>query len=102
MSNKYGFGQEEPGEIVLPPPKPATPKPTPAEVAGAVEAGESLGFVTREPNSGAGRRRKKGEPQDKMFISGPARVIANFKDYADKQGLPYWQVIENLMKGGQK
>lgn len=105
-NNKYGFGDDNTTQIKLPPPKQAKPKPTPAAVADAARAGEGLGFVPREPQSSpaapVGRRRKKEtEPQDKIFISGPARVIQAFRDHADAAGLTYWEALERLLDRGQ-
>lgn len=103
--SKYGFGDDT-TQIKLPPPKPAAPKPSPTAVADAAKVGEGLGFVPREPQHPpppptAGRRRKRGtEPQDKLFLSGPARVIQAFRDHADAAGLAYWEALESLLKKG--
>ena len=95
MSDKYGFG----GGIELPKIEPA-PKRAPVDRAAlteAVEAGRSLGFVDREP---AARRRpgpKRMEPQDKVSIPGPKRVIDDFRAYCASRDVTLWQGLEMLL-----
>ena len=97
MSGKYGFG----GGIELP--KIDHPKPRPAPdqsaVKEAVEAGVTLGFVSREP---AAAKRKPGpkrtEAQDKISIPGPKRVIDQFRAFCNEQNLTLWEGLQLLLQ----
>lgn len=112
--SKYGFPDDEivpPPAIDLPTPKPRTQKPEPALVAEAVKAGQELGFVPREPGptaaspSLAARRggRRKSEPQDKLLVAGPARVIEAFRDLCERENIPsYWLALEMLMERAKR
>ena len=102
--SKYGFSAEATAEALsLPSPKQKREKPATELVVEAVKAGEGLGFVSREPRAEAtaSRRggRRKSEPQDKLLIAGPARVIADFRAYCERENIPsYWAALEILMK----
>lgn len=94
-ASKYGFG----GGIQLPKQDPNPPKPkqeTP-DLTKALKAGNDLGFVSREPST----RRKPGprrtEPQDKVSIPGPKRVIDRYRAYCADQNLTLWQGLEALL-----
>ena len=105
---KYGFSDDvepaAPQLISLPKPKPKADKPAPALVADAVRAGESLGFVSREPRKKAeapARRpgRQRTEPQAKLLVTGPERVIDAFRAYCEREDIAsYWQAIERLLE----
>lgn len=106
--SKYGFSDDEdepPPIISLPSPKPKAQKPEAALIAEAVKAGQELGFVPREPPAAerpvkAPRRpgRRKVEPQDKLLVTGPARVIEAFRDFCERENASsYWVALEMLM-----
>lgn len=113
MSDKYGFGK-----IDLPPPVPGrrTPQPGSETLEQAVEAGKSLGFVDRTParapvpdvpkEAVSPSRRKPGpkrrEPQDKLSIPGPKRVIDAFRTYCAEQDLTLWQGLERLLDSQER
>jgi hypothetical protein len=98
MSGKYGFG----GGIELP--KMDAPKPRIALDQGAlkdaVEAGTTLGFVSREPTTA---KRKPGpkrtEAQDKVSIPGPKRVIDQFRAFCTEQNVTLWEGLDILLQG---
>ncbi|MEE4213362.1 MAG: hypothetical protein V2I43_29315 [Parvularcula sp.] len=97
MSSKYGFG----GGIDLPKTTP-NPKPRPpvdeASLSQAVEAGNGLGFVSREPASRTKPGPKRREPQDKVSIPGPKRVTDEFRAYCRAHGLTLWEGLERLLE----
>lgn len=97
MSGKYGFG----GGIELPkidsPPRLA---PDQSALKEAVEAGVTLGFVSREPTTA---RRKPGpkrtEAQDKVSIPGPKRIIDQFRAFCTEQNVTLWEGLDLLLQG---
>ena len=99
MSGKYGFS----GSIGLPAQgEPAHRAPVDRTVLKeAVRAGNELGFVDRE----APVRRKPGpkrtEPQDKVSIPGPKRVIDQYRDFCIKQDVTLWRGLEILLSKQQ-
>lgn len=98
MNDKYGFSG---GGIELPKPKPKSkPKPRPEaeQVEQAVEAGNELGFVSREPSRRAKPGPKRTEPQDKVTVPGPKRVIDAFRNYCRSDDLTLWQGLERLLE----
>ncbi|WP_425106613.1 hypothetical protein [Ancylobacter sp.] len=106
--SKYGFPDDEgeaPPIISLPNPKPKAQKPEPALVAEAVKAGQELGFVPRELPAAersvkAPRRpgRRRVEPQDKLLVTGPARVIEAFREFCEQENASsYWVALEMLL-----
>lgn len=98
MSDKYGFTG---GGIELPEPKPKTkPKahPKPPHIDQAVEAGNALGFVSREPVTRMKPGPKRTEPQDKVSIPGPKRVVDEFRAFCRAQNLTLWQGLEQLLE----
>lgn len=96
--SKYGFGG---GGIELPKvdtePKPR-PKIEPQAVEKAVEAGSELGFVSREPSTRLKPGPKRKEPQDKVSIPGPKRVVDDFRAYCRSHNLTLWQGLEQLLQ----
>ena len=100
--SKFGFSDsiKEPPAIELPKPAKSGKKPDKAKVAKAVAAGKDLGFVSRE-GQGTVRRtgRKRTEPQGKLLIAGPERVIEQFRAYCDQEGVSYWAGLEVLLNG---
>lgn len=94
--SKYGFG----GGIELP--KTTTPeKPRPAietaNIEKAVQAGSELGFVSREPSTRLKPGPKRKEPQDKVSVPGPKRVIDEFRAYCRHHNLTLWEGLERLL-----
>lgn len=112
MTSKYGFSDNTAEEAAVPPvklpePKPWSERPSEEAVAELARRGQELGFVSREPGHAAtasvaaapAGRRRKPEPQDKVMVAGPARVLKPFRDFCDAEGLSsYWAGIEKLMK----
>jgi hypothetical protein len=99
--SKYGFGS---GGIELP--KTSTPdKPRPKiaaeNVEKAVQAGSELGFVSREPSNRLRPGPKRTEPQDKVSIPGPKRVVDDFRNFCRTRNLTLWQGLEYLLQREQ-
>ena len=96
MSDKYGFG----GGISLPTADRAEEKPRvdSATLGEAVKAGKSLGFVDREPGSRRKPGPKRREPQDKVSIPGPKRVINQYRAFCTRRDLTLWQGLELLLE----
>ena len=69
----------------------------------AVEAGTTLGFVSREP---AAAKRKPGpkrtEAQDKVSIPGPKRVIDQFRTFCTEQNVTLWEGLDLLLQGRER
>lgn len=98
--SRYGFG----GGIELP--KKTTPdKPRPKvaveNVEKAVQAGSELGFVSREPSTRLKPGPKRTEPQDKVSIPGPKRVVNDFRKFCRARNLTLWQGLEYLLSQEQ-
>lgn len=94
--SKYGFG----GGIELPKPSQAPrarPKAEPDSVDRAVEAGKSLGFVSREGPTRLKPGPKRKEPQDKVSIPGPKRVVDEFRAFCQERNITLWQGLELLL-----
>lgn len=91
----FGFGDDE---VQLP--KMVKKKPAKAaNVQLAVQEGEKLGFVDR----GGSKKRKTGpkqtEPQGKITVTGPKRVLGRLQSFCDERGgVAYWQAIEELLE----
>ncbi len=98
--SKFGFDNKD--KIDLPIPPKSKSKASSATIQEVAEAGKSLGFVSREASSSKPARRRgrqQTEPQDKMLVTGPKRVIDAFKDYCDREGsASYCAGLENLLK----
>ena len=95
--SKYGFG----GGIELPKQDtPAKPRPKIAtdQVEKAVQAGSELGFVNREPSTRLKPGPKRTEPQDKVSIPGPKRVVDDFRSFCRSRDLTLWQGLEYLLE----
>ena len=91
----YGFGG---GGIALPEAQAQRTRVDTDALGRAAEAGRALGF---EPRDAAVRRKpgpKRREPQVKMSIAGPARVLDSFRAYCDAHGLTQREGIERLMR----
>ena len=97
MSGKYGFG----GGIDLPKTTPALnprPKVDRSSLTEAVKAGADLGFVSREPTARLKPGPKRKEPQDKVSIPGPKRVVDDFRAFCLSRNLTLWQGLELLLE----
>lgn len=94
---KYGFG----GGIELPkttePTKPRL-KAEPSNVEKAVQAGTELGFVSREPSTRLKPGPRRTEPQDKVSIPGPKRIVDEFRAFCRARNLTLWQGLEHLLE----
>ena len=95
--SKYGFS----GGIELP--KTTTSATPPrkkieaASVERAVQAGSQLGFISREPSTRLKPGPKRTEPQDKISIPGPKRVVDDFRNFCRVRNLTLWQGIDYLL-----
>ncbi|MGN7964103.1 hypothetical protein [Brucella sp. 22210] len=113
----YGFGDNDeksassPTELKklrLPTAKADTPSSTAVDVAAALEVGQGLGFLSRQPTSTpiVNRPRRPGpkrtEPQGKITVTGPQRVLDQLQAKSDSMGgIPYWQVIDALLRADE-
>lgn len=97
MNGKYGFG----GGIELPKVETTKPRVLPDQgaIKQAVEAGTALGFVSREPATKRKPGPKRSEPQDKVSIPGPKRVIDQFRSFCTEQNVTLWEGLELLLQG---
>jgi hypothetical protein len=96
MSGKYGFDKG----IDLPPISPeAKPRPATeaAAISQAVEAGHAQGFVSREPSLRLRPGPKRKEPQDKVTIPGPKRVVDDFRAFCRSRNITLWEGLEILL-----
>lgn len=95
---KYGFNDKT--DAVKLPSQAAQRKPEPApDFARIRQTGAELGFV---PRDAAPARRKTGpkrtEPQDRVTITGPKRVLDRLKAYCDQRGgISYHEALEILL-----
>ncbi|MBI6631004.1 hypothetical protein [Pontibaca salina] len=94
--SKYGFG----GGIELPKttePRKQRPKIEHSSVEKAVQAGSELGFVARDSSPRLKPGPKRREPQGKVSIPGPKRVVDRFRDFCRTRDLTLWQGLELLL-----
>ena len=109
----YGFTTDDAPEVAatsvttgikLPPVRKtaAVPAAPAGDIARALQAGQELGFVSRDSVA----RRKPGpkskEPHDRLTVTGPKRVIDRLKAYSDGAGLTYCEAIEALLDGADR
>ena len=97
--SKYGFGAG--GGIELPKADTSTkqrPKVETESVEKAVQAGSELGFVSREPSVRLKPGPKRTEPQDKVSIPGPKRVIDDFRTFCKTHEMTLWQGLDYLLE----
>lgn len=95
--NKYGFSE---GGIDLPettPTRPARRKVDADSLTQAVQAGNEMGFVNREPVQRTKPGPKRREPQDKVSIPGPKRVTDEFRAFCRDRDLTLWEGLELLL-----
>jgi hypothetical protein len=96
--SKYGFGTE--AGIELPKADISAkqrPKVETESVEKAVQAGSELGFVSREPSVRLKPGPKRTEPQDKVSIPGPKRVVDDFRNFCRSHNMTLWQGLEYLL-----
>jgi hypothetical protein len=96
--SKYGFS----GGIDLPqaaPDRPARRKVDTDSLTQAVQAGNQLGFVSREQARPTKPGPKRREPQDKVSIPGPKRVTDEFRTFCRERDLTLWEGLELLLDG---
>ena len=95
----YGFNEDD---STPPPLKKTKSTLKQLDVESAVAEGEQLGFVARPMGSRSHKRsrrngRRQVEPQGKLLVTGPERVLDQLREIAAKDGVPYWVVIEDLL-----
>lgn len=100
MNSKYGFG----AGIVLPKNEAPKPREMPDQsiLKDAIEAGTALGFVSREPVAKRKPGPKRTEPQDKISIPGPKRVIDEFRVYCTAQNVSLWEGLNLLLQAEKR
>lgn len=93
----YGFSSDE--DFIAPKLAKKKQQNIPKEiVASAVEEGASLGFVKRGGGVASKSRRDiNREPQGKILITGPDRILNRLRATSIEHNLPYWRVIELLL-----
>lgn len=80
----------------------AVPVPQAADIARAVQAGQDMGFVSRDTVARRKPGPKRKEAQDRLTVTGPKRVIDRLKAYSDGAGLSYCEAIEALLDGADR
>ena len=99
--SKIDLGLGDLSDIVPALPMPAKPRVEERGERAAIDAvGRDHGFTKpSQPPSKLGRRKNPhaGEPMHQVSMKGPASVMGRFIDLCDREGAPYWQVIESLM-----
>ncbi|MFB2553804.1 hypothetical protein [Ensifer soli] len=100
----YGFDKPVTDTVKLPPqrqkaPEAAAPAVEPApDLSKVLQAGQSLGFVSRDVHARRKPGPKRKEAQDKISVTGPKRVIERLKAYCDANGgQSYCEAIEALL-----
>lgn len=63
----------------------------------AVDRHSPLGFVSREPIFKRKPRPNRKEPQDKVSIPGPKRVIDAFRAYCATRDVTLWEGFEEFL-----
>lgn len=96
----YGFGKNEETKSPIKLPKPTGAKVQKAvDVEQAVQAGQAMGFVSRSSSTSRKPGPKRTEPQGKLTLTGPKRVLERLQARCDAMGgVPYWQAIEDLLE----
>ena len=97
----YGF--DKPLETLKLPQQVAPKKAEAVDMSSVLQAGSSLGFVSREATARRKTGPKRTEPQDKVTIAGPKRIIDRLKAYCDRQGgIAYHTAIEAMLDAVEK
>jgi len=89
----YGFNDDK---VTLP--TPAKRQPESGNIEEALKAGKDLGFVDRSTNTKRKPGRRQTEPQDKITLTGPKRILEQFQALCDREDATYWQGLEILLK----
>ena len=94
-ASKYGFG----GGIQLPrqEPTPSRPRQETPDLSKALKAGDDPGFVNRGPSFRLKPGPKRTEPQDKVSIPGPKRIIDRYRACCPERNLTLWKGLEDLL-----
>lgn len=98
----YGF--DETDETFTPPKLPKrTSNTSKQNVQTAVKAGQEIGFIPRDTASVGthepkDRRQLNKEPQGKILITGPERILAQLRTISIETNQPYWKVVETLLE----
>ena len=75
------------------------PRAAVRELSAVAEVGKAAGFVSRQAS--APHRKpgpKRTEPQGKLTLTGPQRVLDRLQAYCDDMGgVPYWKALEELL-----
>ena len=92
----YGFAKSD--NTIRLPPKGDTKIETRTNIEQIARAGQALGFVSREKTAGRKPGPKRTEPQGKLTLTGPKRVLERLQARCDVMGnVPYWKAIEHLL-----
>lgn len=99
----YGFDSKATATdtVKLPPNRTKTAAPAP-DMAGVLQSGQELGFVSREASTRRKPGPKRTEPQDKITVTGRKQVIDRLKAYCDQNGVSYCDAIETLLNSAAK
>jgi hypothetical protein len=101
----YGFDNDTAAldTVKLPMPKPRETAPAAAPPPQVLQAAADLGFVSREVNARRKPGPKRKEPQDKITVTGPKRIMDRLKAYCDSMGgVSYCDGIEALLDQVEK
>jgi hypothetical protein len=102
----YGFDNNSApalDAVKLPTPKPREAAPVAAPAPQVLQAAAELGFVSREVSARRKPGPKRKEPQDKITVTGPKRVMDRLKAYCDRiGGVSYCDGIEALLDDLEK
>lgn len=96
----YGFNDSPALDTIKLPTATKAPeaKPLVAPMPQVLQAGAELGFVPREVNTRRKPGPKRKEPQDKITVTGPKRIMDRLKAYCDRMGgVSYCDGIEALL-----
>ena len=75
----------------------------PRNRVGSETDGRSNGFADRS-GTGEARRpgRKRTEPQGRLSMTGPTRVLDAFRDHADEHGGTLWEALDDLLQAARE
>lgn len=104
FDNNTAAAQSAPLDTVrLPTPKAREAAPLAAPMPQVLQAAAELGFVSRDVVARRKPGPKRKEPQDKITVTGPKRIMDRLKAYCDsKGGVSYCDGIEALLDAVQK
>ncbi len=99
--SKFGFDDDADLDTVISLPRPAANKPKKSSkraVEQAGEAGKQLGFVSREGQGARRPGRRQTEPQGRILLTGPERILERFRRYCEiNDSRAYWMGLETLL-----